>query len=76
MITTLGKAMTWSPNFTVRPCTYLILQGSSKSTTELSNHFKFDAAINTTPYQADLDMIKQNWDSFCKGGASRLMIDF
>ena len=71
-----GKAITRSPTFKLQSRTDLILWDSTQFTDELTNAFKIDNTIDTTLFQAFLDIIKNNLDSFCEEGTSRPMFDF
>jgi len=61
---------------TRRPRTDLILWNEFSFLAELSKDLTVGATMDPTIKQSILTIIKDNWDSFCKEGASRSMFDF
>ena len=72
-----GKAMTRSSRWLTRPQSDLLLWDSLFFSAELMNDFRIELSIDTNIRQSFLSIIKDNWVSFWKQGASRPpMLDF
>ena len=71
-----GKAMTRSPKWKPSPRTDLILWDESFFTSQLTKDLHIDDGIDPTIRQSVIQIIYDNWDSFCKHGAARPMFDF
>ena len=71
-----GKSMTRLPTWKPCPWIDIILWDESYLLDEFNNDLTIDGTMDPTLNEFITTIIKDNWDSFCEQGASRLMFDF
>ena len=68
--------MKHTPSWTPKPRSDIIPWNSFLWQQELDNNFNIDSMTDNFTRQAILQIIEDNWDSFCEIGTSRPMLDF
>ena len=71
-----GKSMKRAASWTPRPRSDVIPWNTSLFQEELDNNFNIGSTIDDSTRNAVIQIIKDNWDSFCEVGAARPMLDF
>ena len=71
-----GKTMKRAKSWTTRPRSDFIPWSSSLYQQELDDNFNIDSLIEDFTRNAVLQIIKDNWDSFCEVVSARPMLDF
>ena len=71
-----GKKMKRAESWTLRPRSDVVPWYSSLCQQELDENFNIDIMTDDFTRKAVLQIMKDNWDSFCEVGAARPMLDF
>ena len=72
----LGKSIKCAASWTPRPRSDVIPWNISLFQEELDNNFNIGSTTDESNRNAVIQIIKDNWDSFCEVGAARPMLDF
>ena len=71
-----GKSMIFWSHFTPRPRSDLILWDKSVDEPELLRDLHIGNDVDSAIRHKIINIIQDNWDSFCERGVSRPMLDF